>query len=61
MKLKPGKVAEPAKLATETFPVAPAATTAVMEVLDIILKEAAGTPPKLTEDAPRKLVPVMVI
>jgi hypothetical protein len=46
---------------TETFPEEPPATTALMLVEEITLKEVAAVPPKLTALAPVKLVPVMLM
>lgn len=45
---------------TETLPLVPAATTAVIEVELTTVYEVAAVPPKLTAVAPVKLVPVMV-
>ena len=44
---------------TETLPLAPAATTALMEVALFTANEAAATPPNLTELAPVRFVPVI--
>jgi hypothetical protein len=53
--------AVPAGVATEIFPDAPAPTTAVIDVEETTLNEAAGVPPKVTWVAPVNLVPVIVI
>ena len=45
---------------TETLPVVPAATTAVMLVALATLKDEAAVPPKLTADALAKFAPVIV-
>ncbi len=60
VKVNPASVPVPPGLVTETFPLAPDDTTAVMLVEDTILKDAAAVPPKLTAVAPEKLVPVIV-
>ncbi len=44
---------------TETLPLAPLPTMALMEVALFTVKEAAATPPNLTELAPLKFVPVI--
>ena len=54
------RVAVPAGFVTLTLPVVPLAITAVMLVALTTLKEVAFVPPKLTADAPVKLVPVIV-
>ena len=51
----------PPGLVTETVPVAPAGTTALMVVALIKEKDVAAVPPKLTPVAPVKFVPVRVI
>lgn len=58
--VKPAKEAEPPGVVTETLPLAPFATTAVMVVEFETLYEVAATPPKLTAVALVKLVPVRV-
>jgi hypothetical protein len=58
---KPAKVAVPPGVVTETLPVEPLPTTAVMLVELTTVKEVAAVPPKLTAVAPVKLVPVIVI
>jgi hypothetical protein len=60
IKTKPALVAVPPSVVTETFPLAPAPTTASMEVEEFIIYDVAAVPPKLTADAPVKFVPVMV-
>jgi len=55
----PAEVAVPPNVVTETAPVVPLATTAVMLVA-LPVKDVAAVPPKLTAVAPVKLVPVMV-
>ena len=45
---------------TLTMPVAPVLTTALMDVAEVMVNEAAGTPPKLTAEVPFRLVPVIV-
>jgi hypothetical protein len=60
IKVKPVLVPTPLAVVTLTLPVDPAPITAVMEVALTTLNEVAAVPPKLTADAPVKLVPVMV-
>jgi hypothetical protein len=60
MKVNPACTALPPGVVTETLPEDPAATTAVMVVASTTTKEAAKVPPKLTEDASVKSVPVIV-
>lgn len=60
IKIKPGLVAVPPGVVTETFPDAPAPTTAVILVADTTINEVAAVPPKLTAVVPMKFVPVMV-
>jgi hypothetical protein len=50
----------PPGVVTVTLPDTALATTAVMLVALITLKDVAETPPKLTAVAPVKLVPVIV-
>jgi hypothetical protein len=50
----------PDGLVTTTFPDAPAPTRAEIVEEEKIEKEAAGTPPKVTEVAPVKLEPEIV-
>ncbi len=59
-KVKPAKETAPPGVVTETLPLAPLATTAVIVVEFETLYDVAGIPPKLTAVAPVKLVPVMV-
>jgi len=58
--INPGIVVVPFVLVTLIFPDAPAATIAVIVVVLTILKDEAGTPPKLTAVTPLKLLPVNV-
>lgn len=51
----------PPGVVTDTFPEDPEPTMAVMLVDETTLNEAAAVPPKLTEVAPSKSVPVMVM
>lgn len=60
MNTKPGSTSVPPEVVTETLPEVPPATTAVMLDEEIMEKEEAAVPPKLTAVAPIKLVPVMV-
>ncbi len=60
IKIKPGPVAVPPGVVTETFPDVPAATMAVMLVADTTVNDAAAVPPKLTTVAPVKFVPVII-
>jgi hypothetical protein len=55
----PAEFTVPPGAVTETKPVAPAPTTAVI-VVGVAMKLAAGVPPKLTAVAPLKFVPVIV-
>ena len=50
----------PPGVVTETLPVVPAATTAVILVPDTIANDAAAVPPKLTAVVPVKFVPLDV-
>ena len=59
-KVKPALVPVPFPVVTLTLPVAPAPTTAVIEVALTTVNELAATPPKLTAVAPVKFVPVKV-
>ena len=59
VKTNPLRVAVPPGVVTETLPLAPAATTALMEVALFTINEAAATPPNLTELAPVRFVPVI--
>jgi hypothetical protein len=58
---KPVAVAVPPGVITVIVPVVPVPTTAVMVVLLTTVKDVTGVPPKDTEVALFKLVPVMVI
>jgi hypothetical protein len=58
--VKPALVAVPPAVVTDTFPDAPASTTAMMLVADTTINEAAAVPPKLTAVVPVKFVPVIV-
>ena len=60
IKVKPGLVTVPPGVVTDTFPVVPDATTAVMLVAETTVNEFAAVPPKVTAVAPVKLVPVIV-
>ena len=60
MNVKPARTTVPPGVVTLTFPLVPAATTAVMLVAETTLKEVAAVPPKLTAVVPVKLVPVNV-
>jgi hypothetical protein len=55
---KPARLPVPPGVVTETLPLAPVATTAVICVGETTVKLAAVTPPKRTELAPLKFVPV---
>lgn len=57
---KPGAVPEPPDVVTETAPLEPVATTAVIFVSESTVKEAALVPPKLTAVAPVKFAPISV-
>lgn len=56
-KVNPGSVPVPAGVVTDTLPLAPKPTVAVISVEDITVKPKAGVPPKLTAVAPVKFVP----
>lgn len=58
--LKPAKLVVPARLLTETLPVEPLATTALMVLSPTIVKEEACVPPNETPVAPVKKFPLMV-
>lgn len=60
LKVNPACEAVPPGVVILTLPDAPAPTTAVMLVADTTVKDVAAVPPKLTEVAPVKLVPVTV-
>jgi hypothetical protein len=57
----PADIAVPPGVVTLTFPAVPFATTAVMLVALTTVYDVAAVPPKLTDVAPVKLVPVIVI
>ena len=60
-KLKPERVPVPFGVVTVIAPEAPDAVgAAVMPVAETTVKDAAGTPPKLTAVAPVKFVPLIV-
>ena len=59
-KVKRGKLAVPFGVTIVTSPEDPEPITAVMEVGETFVKDAAGTPPKSTAVAPPRLTPVMV-
>jgi hypothetical protein len=60
IKVNPARLAAPPGVVTETEPEVPDATTAVMVVELTTLKDVAAVPPKLTDEAPVKFVPVIV-
>ena len=60
IKVNPPQVALPAGVTTRTSPLAPLPTTATIVVALITLNDLAAVPPKLTELAPVRLVPVRV-
>lgn len=60
IKRKPGKLILPAVAVTLTIPLAPAPTTARIKVSVTAVKEAAFTPPKLTERKPTKFRPMIL-
>lgn len=57
IKVKPERVLVPLAVVTLMSPVAPAPTTALSWLSETMVKELAGTPPKLTAVAPVKPVP----
>src|SRR6185437_46628 len=61
MMLKPAAVPVPPGEVIAIFPELPRPTTAVICVEDTTVNEAAGRPPKVTEVAPVKFVPVIVM
>jgi len=61
IKVNPASVAVPPAVVTLTFPDAPVPTTAVILVAELTANDDAVIPPKLTEVAPVRLVPVIVI
>lgn len=60
IKVKPPREAVPIGVVTVTIPEDPLDTTAVIVVADITVNEVAAVPPKVTEVAPVKFVPVIV-
>ncbi len=58
--VNPSRVPVPPGVVTLTVPEVPFGTMAMMLVALTILNEVAAVPPKLTAEAPVKLVPVMV-
>jgi hypothetical protein len=60
LKVNPACEAVPPGVVTLTLPEAPAPTTAVMLVAETTVKDVAAVPPKLTEVAAVKLMPVTV-
>ena len=58
--VKPANVAVPIGVVTDTEPVVPPPTTAVMVKGDTSVNDAAGVPPKVTADVLSKSVPVIV-
>ncbi len=59
-KVNPDREAVPPAVTTSTVPEEPSPTSAMMLVEDTTLKKEAAVPPKLTEVAAVKLLPVMV-
>jgi hypothetical protein len=60
IKVNPLTVTVPTGVVTLTLPLAPLPTTATIVMALTTLNDLAAVPPKLTELAPVKLVPVMV-
>jgi hypothetical protein len=60
IKPNPARLAIPPAVVTETFPLFPDPTVAVILVEEFTVKELAAVPPKLTEVTPLKFVPVIV-
>jgi hypothetical protein len=60
MNVNPARTPVPPGEVTETSPVAPVPTTAVMVKSSTTVNDAAGGPPKLTSVAPVKSVPLIV-
>ena len=58
--VNPERVPVPAEFVTETLPEFPFPTMAVILVELTTVKEVAAVPPKLTDDIPLKLLPVIV-
>jgi hypothetical protein len=61
MYVNPAKLAEPPALLTNTSPLAPLATTAVMVLALTKLNDVTSTAPMLTELIPEKSLPLIVI
>src|SRR6185436_2375756 len=59
-KLKPASVAVPFGVVTDTLPLDPAPTVAVIVVDELMIKDAAVVAPNFTCVVPVKLVPVIV-
>ncbi len=57
--VNPVAVTEPPGVVTVTSPEAPVPTLAESDVIDRVLNDVASTPPKVTDDTPMKLVPVI--
>ena len=55
--MNPARVALPPGVVTTMLPVAPVPTIAVIFVALLTQNDLAATPPKVTEDAPVKLLP----
>jgi hypothetical protein len=60
IKLNPGNKTLPPGVITDTVPVVPDATVAVIDVGDTTVNVVAGVPPKLTVVVPVKFVPVKI-
>jgi hypothetical protein len=60
-RVNPAKLAEPLALTNSTKPEDPRPKMAVILVLELMVKLAAGVPPKETEFTPPKFAPVMII
>ena len=60
-KIKPDKDPEPTEVVTTTSPEEPGPTIAVIVVEFTTVKLAAGVPPNVTDVAPVKLLPVIVM
>ena len=59
VKTNPLRVAVPPGVLTDTLPLAPLETMALMEVALLTVNEVAATPPNWTELAPVRLVPLI--
>lgn len=57
--VNPARVARPVIVETDTFPLAPEPTTAIIRVDDSAVKRKAATPPKRTAVTPIKFIPVI--